>query len=121
MPNDTRVLYNAACPVCRAEIDHYARYTGARSIIVHYDDLNSQARADWGIDADTAARRLHVMQNGQLYTGVDAFLILWRQMPRYRPLAALVGLPGVRQLAGWMYDHVLAPRLYRRHLRRSTG
>lgn len=121
MSNDTRVLYNAACPVCRAEIDHYARYTAAQGVAIRYDDLNSDVRADWRIDADSAARRLHVMQNGQIYTGVDGFLILWRQMPRYRLLALLMGLPLIRPLAGFVYDRILAPRLYRRHLRRTSA
>ncbi|MBJ6371337.1 thiol-disulfide oxidoreductase DCC family protein [Sedimentitalea arenosa] len=121
MPSETRVLYNAACPVCRAEIDHYARYTEARGLPVRYDDLNSGARADWGIDADTAAKRLHVLKDGQLHSGIDGFLVLWRQMPRYRLLAMLVGLPGLRQLAGLVYDRILAPRLYRRHLRRRSA
>lgn len=121
MSDETRVLYNAACPICRAEIDQYARYSAARGLAVRYDDLNAPARADWGIDADTAARRLHVMKNGQLFTGVDGFIVLWQQMPRYRPLAWLVGLPMIRPLAGLVYDRILAPRLYQRHLRRRVA
>lgn len=117
MPN-TRVLYNAECPICNAEICHYRDYSTAKGLRLGFDDLNSDARKGWGVDADTAARRLHVAHEGQLYVGIAAFLVLWSQLPRYRWLAMLIGLPGIRQLANWVYDHLLAPWLYRKHLRR---
>jgi predicted DCC family thiol-disulfide oxidoreductase YuxK len=114
----TSVLYNASCPVCIFEIQHYARYAGDKGLPIRFDDLNSGARDQWGLDADTAARRLYVLHEGKLTSGLPAFLVLWEQMPRYRWLATVVGLPGVRQIASVMYDHVLAPAIYRWHLRR---
>ncbi|PSL19714.1 iron-binding CDGSH zinc finger protein [Shimia abyssi] len=119
MPPETRVLYNADCPICDAEICHYARYTGARDIPVRYDDLNTDARLEWGIDPETAARRLHVLHGNELHVGLDAFRILWWQMPRYRPLAWLTGLPGVYHVASATYDKLLAPWLFHRHLKRK--
>ena len=41
-------------------------------------------------------------------------------MPRYRPLAWITGIPGLYHLSSWLYDHALAPALYRRHLRRQA-
>jgi predicted DCC family thiol-disulfide oxidoreductase YuxK len=114
----TSVLYNANCPVCNFEIQHYARYAGDKGLPIRFDDLNTDARADWGLDADTAARRLYVLQNGQLSSGIPAFLVLWQQMPKYRWLARVVGLPGIKQIATVAYDHALAPVIYRWHLRR---
>tara|TARA_R110002020_G_scaffold305899_3_gene521836 strand:- start:2190 stop:2582 length:393 start_codon:yes stop_codon:yes gene_type:complete len=114
----TSVLYNASCPVCNFEISHYARYAAENGLPIRFDDLNSDAWASWGIDADTAARRLYVVHEGTLVSGIPAFLVLWEQMPKYRWLAGFVGLPGVRQVASAMYDHVLAPLIYRLHLRR---
>ena len=120
MPSETRVLYNAECPVCDAEICHYAAYTSKRDLPVRYDDLNTEAREAWGIDATTAAQRLHVMHNGEIHIGLDAFRILWAQMPRYRPLAWITGIPGLYHLCNWLYDRLLAPTLYRHHLRRQA-
>jgi len=114
----TSVLFNADCPVCNFEIQHYAEYAGAKGLPIRFDDLNSDARAAWGLDADTAARRLYVMHEGNLTSGIPAFLVLWAQMPRYRWLAKVVGLPGIRHIASAAYDHVLAPAIYRWHLRR---
>ena len=114
----TSVLFNANCPVCNFEIQHYAQYAVANDLPIRFDDLNSGARDQWGFDADTAARRLYVLHEGRLTSGIAAFLVLWAQMPRYRWLARVVGLPGIRQVASAAYDHVLAPVIYRWHLRR---
>jgi predicted DCC family thiol-disulfide oxidoreductase YuxK len=114
----TSVLYNATCPVCNFEIQHYARYADAKGLTIRFDDLNSDARAQWGLDADTAAQRLYVLHEGTLTSGIPAFLVLWAQMPKYRWLAKVVGSPGIKQMACAAYDHVLAPAIYRWHLRR---
>ncbi|WP_371056622.1 thiol-disulfide oxidoreductase DCC family protein [Rhodosalinus sp. K401] len=117
---DTRVLYNAECPVCSFEIGHYRDYAEARDLPIRFDDLNGPERAQWGLSEDAAARRLYVLKDGTLHGGLDAFLVLWRQMPRYRWLARAVALPGVRQAASALYDYVLAPLIYRWHLRRKA-
>lgn len=114
----TSVLYNANCPVCNFEIQHYANYAANNNLPIRFDDLNSDARVQWGLDPDTAARRLYVLHEGVLTSGIPAFLVLWAQMPKYRGLGRIVGLPGVRQIASALYDHVLAPVIYRWHLRR---
>lgn len=113
------VLYNGTCPVCRTEVDHYADYCAARDLPIRFDDLTECDLKAWGVTADAAARRLHVRQGDLVLVGVPAFLALWAEMPRYRWLARLVGLPGVRQAAIAIYDGVLAPLLYRAHLRRQ--
>ncbi len=116
---ETSVLFNGDCPVCNREIGHYARYANKMGLPIRFDDLNSDALDLWGVDDDAAARRLHVLHQGQLVTGVTAFLVLWAQMPRYRWLARIVGAPGMRQVASAAYDHVLAPTLYHWHRLRA--
>ena len=114
----TSVLYNATCPICNFEIQHYASYAGAKGLPIRFDDLNSDALGQWGLDGDTAARRLYVLHEGTLTSGIPAFLVLWLQMPKYHWLAKVVGLPGIKQIACAAYDFVLAPVIYRWHLRR---
>jgi predicted DCC family thiol-disulfide oxidoreductase YuxK len=118
--SDTRVLFNDQCPVCSFEINHYAAYAQRQGLAIAFDDLNGPERGAWGIDEDTAARRLYVLRDGELTSGIPAFLVLWREMPRYRWVARIVGLPGVRHGAGLVYDHMLAPLIYRWHLRRKA-
>ena len=112
----TAVLYNANCPVCNFEIRHYAHYSERENLPIRFDDLNSEARQEWGIDANRAARRLYVLHEGTLTSGIPAFLVLWAQMPKYATLGRIVGLPGVKQMASLLYDYVLAPVIYRWHL-----
>ena len=115
---DMTVIYNGACPVCSREIGLYrARAEG----MVAFVDLNDADLAPLGLSRDDAARRLHVVEEGRLLTGVDAFRALWRATPGFRWLARIVGLPGVRQVAGALYERLLAPALYRRHLGRTGG
>ena len=117
---ETSVLFNANCPVCSFEIGHYQSYSCKNGLQIQFDDLNSDARLRWGLDADTAAKSLYVLHDGKITSGVAAFIVLWSQMPRYRWLAKLVGLPGVRHVASAVYDLVLAPVTYRWHLRRQA-
>lgn len=116
---ETRVLYNADCPVCSFEINHYAAYARRQALPLGFEDLNTDDLADWGLTRDQAAQRLYVLKDGTLYSGIPAFLLLWQDMPRYRWLARLVGLPGIRQIACFVYDRMLAPLIYRWHLRRQ--
>lgn len=116
----TEVLYNADCPVCSYEIDHYARIVERDALAIAFSDLNnSKDVGQWGLTADQAARRLHVRKNGKVFSGIPAFIALWQDMPRYRWLARLVATPGIHRLAVWTYDYVLAPLLYRWHLKRT--
>jgi predicted DCC family thiol-disulfide oxidoreductase YuxK len=94
---------------------HIFRHLGPA---LRFEDLNEQDLSDWGVTLDQAARRLHVLKNGQVWSGIPAFLILWQDLLRYRWLARVVGWPGVRHLAVLIYDWILAPVLYRWHLRR---
>ncbi|MEM7524510.1 MAG: DUF393 domain-containing protein [Pseudomonadota bacterium] len=117
---EAHVIYNAECPVCAFEIDHYRAYAARENLPLSFHDLNAVELARWGLTEDQAARRLYVEKDGRLESGIPAFLILWREMPRYRWLARLVGAPGVRRVAGWIYDHALAALIYRWHRRRKA-
>ncbi len=120
-PNEeTAVLFNADCPVCNFEISHYATYAAQGNLAIRFDDLNACDLSRWGVSADQAARRLHVRKTGKIHVGVDAFIALWQDMPRYRLLAHIVGLPGILQLSRAVYDYALAPVIYRAHLRRQA-
>jgi predicted DCC family thiol-disulfide oxidoreductase YuxK len=119
MPDETRILYNAECPVCRFEIGHYAAHAGRNDLPMRFEDLNTTDLGCWGITDDQAARRLHVLYGGRLLSGLDAFRALWSAMPRYRWLARVSGLPLVRPVLALVYDRLAAPLLYRAHLRRQ--
>lgn len=121
MTDKTEVLYNAACPVCKREIDHYAKLSEENDLPIGYHDLGDAAQlSDWGMTEKDAAMRLHVRKGGEIYSGVPAFIVLWQDIPQMRWLARLVNLPGVHWVASAVYDHILAPLLYRWHLARMA-
>lgn len=121
------VCYNGACPVCRAEMEHYQRIAGAHALPLGWSDINTAPALfeRHGIDFDTAMRRLHAVDaQGRLIRGVDVFVAIWRHLPRYRWAAAIVGSPLVRPLAWLAYEGVIAPLVYRwsrRRLRRAEA
>jgi predicted DCC family thiol-disulfide oxidoreductase YuxK len=113
---DTRVLYNDTCPVCSFEIDAYRRRAVKDGLPLQFDTLDQAAQ--WGISPDLAARRLHVLHRGQVLSGIPAFRALWGEIPHLRWLARLTGRPFIGAAAVTLYDQLLAPLLYRMHLRR---
>ncbi len=107
--------------MCSFEINHYASYAKTRALPIRFEDLNADDLSDWGLTADQAARRLYVLKEGEMLSGIPAFLALWQDMPRYRILARVVGVPGIRHVACAVYDYALAPLIYRWHKRRQWG
>lgn len=118
MSEETRVLYNGNCPVCRLEIGHYSGYAGKKALPIRFEDLNCGDLTDWGVTQDDAARRLYVLKDGALLSGIPAFIVLWQDMPRYARLARFVSIPGIHWLTVQFYDFMLAPILYRNHRKR---
>lgn len=116
MSDDIRVLYNDTCPLCRWEVGHYRR--AAEGGPMAFDPLDRAA--DWGLTPDQAARALHVRQGDTTLRGLEAFRAIWAELPRWRWLARLTGLPVLRPAVAFLYDRVAAPLLYRAHLRRQA-
>ena len=116
----TRALYNADCPICDAEMCSYSAYSKKKELSIAFEDLNKIDLKEWGVTEDEATRLLHVIHQGQLYSGTKAFLILWEQMPRYRLFAKIGRLPVIYHIANVLYVHVVARFIYNRHLRRKA-
>lgn len=119
MSDETRILYNDTCPVCRFEINSYRKTAVAQNLPLRFDDL-TQAAA-WGIAPDAAAKRLHVLHNGEILSGIPAFQVIWASLPRWRWFGKLTALPLIHPIACALYDHVMAPLLYRAHKRREAA
>lgn len=116
MKQETTVIFNDTCPICSREVAGYRRLAERDGLAVGFAGLED-ARA-WGLSQDDAAREFHVVRDGRLLAGLDAFLALWRELPGWRWLGRIVALPGIRQIARVAYDRVAAPLLYALHRRR---
>ena len=57
-----------------------------------------------GISLADSLRLLHATDSkGKLHIGVDAFILIWSQLDRWRVLGRLVSLPPVRKVADLIY------------------
>ena len=114
----SRVLFNEDCPICNAEICHYIKYAESNGIELYFDKLGEADLSLYGVSKDQGAKRLHVISDGKVIDGLQAFQKLWAQMPRYKFLAVITNFPVIREIAGLVYDKILAPILYKTHLNR---
>ena len=111
----TKVLYNKSCSVCNFEINQYKKYADDKSLDIEFQDLNDTDLDPWGIDQEQAKRRMHVEKDGEIYDGVDAFIKLWEDMPKYEFFADIAKKPVIYNLGNALYDWVLAPALYNKN------
>ncbi|NOG31457.1 DUF393 domain-containing protein [Halomonas sp. TBZ9] len=111
-----KVYYDAACPGCRRDRMRYERWAGETGRDVVWCDLNQhhEQLREKGIDPQAALMSLHVEDaQGEIHEGMSAYIILMRRVPRLKPLAWLIGLPGINQGLRYLYDHWVRRRLKR--------
>ena len=117
-----KVYYNSACPVCDMGIRGQRDRMQGCGADVEWVDIHADAEAvtEIGAKREFVRERLHVTdRDGRVLVGAQAFAELWAHTPRQRWLAWLVRRPGIRPVAGWLYDRFAAAlyRWNRRHKR----
>ena len=122
-PTSVTTFFNGECPVCSAHVARYRRLGRYRRDLLWRDLADCpDALLCFGIDRETARKRLHVVdRNGTLQGGIDAFAAIWRELPGAQWLAMLVRLPGVHALADLVYDRILVPALWAWNRRRDAA
>ena len=114
----TTVLFNGDCEICSKEICVYQSYGASEGLPIDFKDINYTDLNPFGLTRDETARQLHVLKNSELFVGVEAFVILWNEMPKYRFLAKIFSLPGVGKVAQFVYYHIISRYLYKRDVKR---
>ena len=105
-----KVYYNESCNICRAEINLYKRQNIKE---IDWIDItnNVAAEKDTLRDDKSLLRRLHVEENGKIFDGAKAFLLVWKKIPKYRFLYKFFKLPIVFNIFSLGYE-VIAYLLY---------
>ena len=99
------VFYDGGCPLCRREIMHYRRIDDDRKLCWIDIHAHPETLRAYGLTLTEAKQRMHVMESdGRMVSGAAAFVAMWRRLPRYRPLAWAVSLPGIFWLAEQAYS-----------------
>jgi predicted DCC family thiol-disulfide oxidoreductase YuxK len=70
-----------------------------------------------GYARDTLLKRIHADEEGEMLVGVEAFIAMWLRLPKFKYLAHAINWPIMRGMTGLIYNHIIAPWLYRRYLR----
>ena len=86
------VFYDGLCPVCSREVAVYRRLDRTGRIV--WRDLAGPGDPLRGarFTLDAALRLLHATDAaGALHVGLDAHLLMWRALPGWRGIAALLG------------------------------
>ncbi|WP_415237456.1 thiol-disulfide oxidoreductase DCC family protein [Sneathiella sp.] len=98
------VYYDGKCGLCSKEINHYKKIAPAG--IFDWQDIteNPTNLKEKGISLSDGLKMLHACApDGSMHVGVDAFILIWQHLNRWRVLAPIVSLPILKQIAGWIY------------------
>ena len=92
-----KVYFNNSCKICKAEIDLYKKEEIEEIDWVDITD-NELAEQETSKDSKQLLRRLHVKDGEKVIGGAEAFLLLWKKMPKYKFLYKFFKLPVIYQL-----------------------
>ncbi|WP_166268974.1 thiol-disulfide oxidoreductase DCC family protein [Marinobacter caseinilyticus] len=115
-PGKLIVYYDGSCPGCVSDRRRYERLAGRRGDSVEWLDITGRddELRQAGIDPMAALQELHVKdQHGAIHREMDAYILLMSRVPILRPVAWLIGLPGLRAMLSWGYHVWVQRRLQR--------
>lgn len=108
------VYYDGACPRCVKDRRNYQKMAGDKSEQVLWFDITDRddELRRLGINPQKALTELHLKTgDGQILSGLDAYIALMAPVPRLKPLAWLIGLPVIRPLLARLYHWMVLRRL----------
>ena len=105
-----KVLFNDKCSICSTEINHYKSLNPNNIYWLDINDLDESMKLS-GKTHKELLRRLHVIKEDKLHSGVKAFIILWDSIPRYRWLSKVISLPLIYHISVLTYE-LIAVILY---------
>ena len=100
-----KVYFNNSCKICKAEIDLYKKENIEEIDWVDITD-NELAEKETSKDNKQLLRRLHIKDGENVLEGADAFLMLWRKIPKYKFLYNFFKLPIIFNLFSFFYEIV---------------
>ncbi len=112
MTKTATLYYDGSCGMCRREIEHlrHRLERGAELVDISTPDFSPPS----GHSLDQMMERIHYFDGQQMLIGLPASLAYWRLAGGgFRMLAALLGLPGLFQIADWGYNRWAAWRIKR--------
>jgi len=108
-----KVYYNESCSICRAEINLYKKQNIQE---IEWVDITNNTIAEKNTlkNSQTLLRRLHVEENGKIFGGAQAFLLVWKKIPKYKFLYTFFKLPIIFSIFSFFYE-IIAFFLYQKN------
>ena len=105
-----KVYFNNSCKICRSEINLYKKENIKD---IDWIDItnNSDAEKETLRNDKELLRRLHVKENDKIIQGAEAFLYVWKKIPKYKFLYKFFKLPVIFTIFKYGYE-VIAFILY---------
>jgi predicted DCC family thiol-disulfide oxidoreductase YuxK len=107
------LVYDGECAMCRASALWIMRRAmdGGGLEILPCRSAPRRARFPQITDEQCMTAMQLVLPDGRVLAGADAMPELLRRMPRWRPLASLFALPGMRPVARRVYAWIARNRM----------
>ena len=98
-----KVYFNNSCHICRAEINLYKKQNIEDIEWVDITD-NKAAEIETQKDAKALLRRLHIKDGEKVIGGAEAFLLVWKKIPKYKFLYTFFKTPVIFSLFSFLYE-----------------
>jgi len=105
-----KVYFNNSCKICKSEIDLYKKEKISGIDWIDITD-NEQAEKETSKNDKQLLRRLHVKDDEKVLEGAEAFLFVWKKIPKYRFLYKFFKLPIIFTIFNYGYE-IIAYFLY---------
>ena len=100
-----KVYFNNSCNICRAEINLYKKQNIED---IEWVDITNNKSAEIETQKNDKAllRRLHIKDGEKVISGAEAFLLVWKKIPKYKFLYTFFKLPIIFTLFSLSYEIV---------------
>ena len=100
-----KVYFNNSCKICKAEIDLYKKEKIQEIDWIDITD-NTSALKETSKNSKELLRRLHVKDGEKVLEGAEAFLAVWKKIPKYKFLYSFFKLPIIFNLFSFGYEMI---------------
>lgn len=99
-----KIFFDGSCHICSREIIHYSKIT-PKGFFEFINIARPDFKPDlYQLDPKKVNQEMHVqLPSGEIKKGVEAFIAIWKEIPRYRWLAKLISLPLVLSISKIFY------------------
>jgi len=98
-----KVYFNNSCNICRAEINLYKKQNieGIKWVDI---TNNKSAEIETQKNSKALLRRLHIKDGEKVIGGAEAFLLVWKKIPKYKFLYKFFKTPIIFSLFSFFYE-----------------